>query len=64
MGYNVRRTGKMENCQKYRIKSLYDNKFDQELGTRKMKAHPYLKPAIFNHTEEYKQILEDSLRNA
>lgn len=36
----------------------------QELGTRKMKAHPYLKPAIFNHTGEYKSILEDCLRNA
>lgn len=36
----------------------------QELGTRKMKAHPFLKPAMMNHTEEYKQILENNLKNA
>jgi len=35
-----------------------------ELGTRKMKAQPYLRPAAYNHTEEYRKILEDSLRNA
>lgn len=36
----------------------------QELGTRKMAAHPFLKPAVINHTSEYKQILENSFKNA
>lgn len=34
-----------------------------EYGTVKMKARPYLKPAIVDHIAEYKQILEDELRN-
>ena len=29
-----------------------------ELGTRKMKAKPYLRPAIENHIDEYKRVLE------
>ena len=37
---------------------------DVELGTRKSWAYPYLKPAATQHTGEYKQILENSLKNA
>ena len=29
-----------------------------ELGTRNMKAKPYLRPAIENHIDEYKRVLE------
>lgn len=35
-----------------------------ELGTRKMPAYPYLKPAATEHTDEYRSILKDSLQNA
>lgn len=34
-----------------------------EMGTSKMKARPYLKPAIMDHIDEYKQILEEELKN-
>ena len=33
-----------------------------ELGTRKMKARPYLRPAAGDHVAEYKHILESELR--
>ena len=33
-----------------------------ELGTRKMKARPYLRPAAEDHGAEYKAILEAELR--
>ena len=36
----------------------------QEFGTSKMKAQPYLKPAVMNHIDEYKRIAEESLKNA
>lgn len=32
-----------------------------ELGTRKATAYPYLKPAVTEHTSEYKQILKNKL---
>ena len=32
-----------------------------ELGTRRQHAQPYLRPAITNHMEEYKKILNDML---
>lgn len=35
-----------------------------ELGTRKSPAYPYLKPAATEHTDEYRNILKDSLQNA
>lgn len=35
-----------------------------ELGTRKSPAYPYLKPAATQHTEEYRSILKNSLKNA
>lgn len=35
-----------------------------ELGTVKMKARPYLKPAATDHSAEYKAIAEDLFRNA
>lgn len=33
-----------------------------ELGTRKQKAQPYLKPAAADHTEEYKSIMKTALK--
>lgn len=35
-----------------------------EYGTVKMKARPYLKPAVMDHTDEYKAILETEMKNA
>lgn len=32
-----------------------------ELGTRRMKAKPYLRPAIENHIDEYKGVLQTVL---
>lgn len=32
-----------------------------ELGTYKMKARPYLRPAVENHAAEYKAVLEQEL---
>lgn len=37
---------------------------DVELGTRKSRAYPYLKPAATEHTSEYRDILKSSLQNA
>lgn len=34
-----------------------------EMGTRKQKAQPYLKPAAQNHGSTYRAILESELRN-
>jgi len=36
----------------------------QEMGTSKIHAHPYLKPGIMNHLDEFKQIAEKSIKNA
>ena len=33
-----------------------------ELGTSKMQAYPYLRPAVEKHIDEYKQILEAALK--
>lgn len=33
-----------------------------ELGTSRMKARPYLRPAAANHADEYKQIVKAALR--
>ena len=35
-----------------------------ELGTSKMAAQPYLRPAVQDHAEEYRGILEKHMRNA
>ena len=35
-----------------------------ELGTHKMAARPYLRPAAENHTAEYKAIVEKCMKNA
>lgn len=35
-----------------------------ELGTSKMAARPFLKPAATEHTSEYKRLYEDSMKNA
>lgn len=34
-----------------------------EMGTSKMKAQPYLKPAVVDHADEYKQMVEYYLKN-
>lgn len=36
----------------------------QELGTSKMKAQPYLRPAVVEHIDEYKEISEQAMKNA
>lgn len=33
-----------------------------ELGTKKMKAQPYIMPAVVDHQSEYKQIIENRLK--
>lgn len=35
-----------------------------ELGTQNTWAYPYLKPAATQHSDEYRNILENSLKNA
>lgn len=35
----------------------------QELGTIHIKAQPFLKPAVNDHKDEYRKILENSLKN-
>lgn len=35
-----------------------------ELGTRRMKAQPFLRPAAENHTDEYKAILRREMQHA
>lgn len=35
----------------------------QELGTSKMKAQPYLKPAVQNHISDYETILQNELKS-
>lgn len=35
-----------------------------ELGTSKMEARPFLKPAATEHSEEYKRIMEAALKSA
>ena len=33
-----------------------------ELGTRKMRAQPYLRPAVENHREQYRRVIERELK--
>ena len=35
-----------------------------EMGTSRMKAQPYLQPAIKNHIDEYEQMAEHFLKNS
>lgn len=35
-----------------------------ELGTVKMKARPYLRPAATEHSDEYKRLMEAAMNNA
>lgn len=35
----------------------------QELGTIHMKAQPFLKPAVADHANTYRKIIEDELKN-
>ena len=34
----------------------------QEMGTYKMSPHPFIKPAISDHTNEYKSIVEAAMK--
>lgn len=34
-----------------------------EMGTQKTKAQPYLEPAVTNHVDEYRQMVEETLKN-
>ena len=34
----------------------------QEMGTYKMPPHPYIKPAVSDHTAEYKSIVEAAMK--
>lgn len=36
---------------------------DVEMGTSHQKEQPYLEPAIMNHINEYKQIIEEELKS-
>ena len=36
----------------------------QEMGTSKMAAHPYLRPAVQDHLDEYRRMIEETLKNA
>lgn len=33
-----------------------------EMGTSKMKARPYLEPAVTNHVDEYKELVENYMK--
>lgn len=35
----------------------------QELGTSRMRAQPFLRPAAEGHTSEYKSIVENAMKN-
>lgn len=35
-----------------------------ELGTVKMAARPFLKPAVAEHADEYREIMENAMKNA
>jgi HK97 gp10 family phage protein len=35
-----------------------------ELGTSKMAAQPFLRPAATEHANEYKKLMQDSMKNA
>ena len=35
----------------------------QEFGTIHMAAHPFLKPAVADHANEYRKIIENELKN-
>ena len=34
-----------------------------EMGTSRQKAQPFLRPAVTEHTDEYKKIFEDKMKN-
>lgn len=34
-----------------------------EFGTSRMRAQPYLQPAVYNHTDEYSRMVEHFLKN-
>lgn len=52
-------------------KAVYIGTYDKEVpyalyvevGTHKMAAQPYLKPAAADHKGEYRKIIEDALKN-
>lgn len=68
-GYVAVDTGELKSMNEYVIANneLYlQNKSKyagfQEFGTIKMPAHPFMRPAIFNHLPEIKNIAGDVLR--
>lgn len=52
----------MGNHKKQRIKSHCDNKIDVEMGTSRMRAQPFLEPAMTEHLSEYKEMIETILK--
>lgn len=63
-------TGRLQNSIKHKPQSkdtevVYTNveyAIYQEMGTSKMKAQPYMRPAGENHLAEYKSIIERELK--
>ena len=53
----------MIKCKKQRIKSLCGNIIDQEYGTYKMAAHPFLKPGIMDNMDEYEEIAKEAIES-
>lgn len=62
-------TGRLRNSINYKVASDEDAVYVGtnveyapyvELGTSKQKAHPYLKPAVDDHTAEYKEIVKQT----
>lgn len=64
------RTGRLRNSIIHFLESKYtevvgtnvDYSIYVEFGTTKMRARPYLRPGVLNHTDEYSKILERHLR--
>lgn len=64
-------TGRLRNSMKYEVvmdeEAVYigtEVEYGKyvELGTSKMRAQPFLKPAATEHTEEYRSLAEDALK--
>jgi HK97 gp10 family phage protein len=63
-------TGKLRSENDYKVdgkKVILINECDyagyQEFGTYKMKAHPFMRPAVYNHIGEIQRITAGSYRN-
>lgn len=53
-----------EPAQKVTVGSPQHYSVFNELGTHKMPARPFVAPGILEHRDQYKQITEDTLKNA